>query len=541
MQRQQIGNNGNNQSRGRRNGGRAADTRSGRRGSDWLYHTVFDDVPLDIGPEDLQAYEKLLHTDLWFHDGPNGKGVGTATDSSVSGISTHGGGVANRTEQIWIESEAVLQELRRQADEDGDTDWEETRKLNLSPHQLAAALQQHNEELSFMDHLKEISVIAKERVSQTIIAAEPMISAARFQQLKLFLNVRTRGSQLIRYLAARGQHEMLPGGELQTADMQVVRSSYPPPPAVARKKRLASIGKIVVVVAAFIFTVTMIFSTPAPQQDFHASAINSYFSKGAVLSLSHDVATSPPVTRKVTHAVQMETIADQVGDENGNVELSGVDVSTTETLGDDPSRVAKGNAAAPQSGVAPGVSANTAPVTTRRNNDANEAPAIAVSTRSASAPSAPAPVPARTRTPATTPTANEVAAVSREETSSTAPAGQNSQVQPNQKQLLSGPIMPGADLQPAQPTLPIVPSRVSVKAAMQRVAPLVAKCRTNQSGQLILKVVISGATGQVVSSRVVDDTFGDTPSGICAMHAVKNAQFPKFQKENLVIRYPFQL
>ena len=90
-------------------------------------------------------------------------------------------------------------------------------------------------------------------------------------------------------------------------------------------------------------------------------------------------------------------------------------------------------------------------------------------------------------------------------------------------------------------SLPYVPPRKSIKAGMQQISSMVAKCRTNQSGQIVLKIVILGATGQILSSKVLDDTFAGTPTGICAMHAVKNAQFPRFQKETLVIKYPFQI
>ncbi len=93
----------------------------------------------------------------------------------------------------------------------------------------------------------------------------------------------------------------------------------------------------------------------------------------------------------------------------------------------------------------------------------------------------------------------------------------------------------------ASPQLPQMPGRDEVQSAMQSVAARVSNCGTGQSGKLIAKITISGATGQVVSAQVVDDVYQGTEAGMCAAREIRRVRLPRFQKESLVIRYPFEL
>lgn len=93
----------------------------------------------------------------------------------------------------------------------------------------------------------------------------------------------------------------------------------------------------------------------------------------------------------------------------------------------------------------------------------------------------------------------------------------------------------------ASPQLPQMPGRDEVQSAMQSVAARVSNCGSGQSGKMIVKITISGATGQVISAQVVDDVYQGTEAGMCAAREIRRVRLPRFQKESLVIRYPFEL
>ncbi|HUT76987.1 MAG TPA: hypothetical protein VM285_04835, partial [Polyangia bacterium] len=83
------------------------------------------------------------------------------------------------------------------------------------------------------------------------------------------------------------------------------------------------------------------------------------------------------------------------------------------------------------------------------------------------------------------------------------------------------------------------PSREQVQAAMDAVAPHVAKCGPG-SGRIVISVSVAGATGRVVSADPTGETAGTT-LGLCAARAAKLAKFPRFEQERLQIKYPFDL
>ena len=88
---------------------------------------------------------------------------------------------------------------------------------------------------------------------------------------------------------------------------------------------------------------------------------------------------------------------------------------------------------------------------------------------------------------------------------------------------------------------PATPTRDSVKEAMTEIAPYIRHCRLTTSGRVVLEMVVTGASGQIVSARAVDDTFKGTATGLCAARVVKSATLPVFQKDQITIIYPFDL
>ncbi|MBN2718514.1 MAG: hypothetical protein JXX14_21905 [Deltaproteobacteria bacterium] len=89
--------------------------------------------------------------------------------------------------------------------------------------------------------------------------------------------------------------------------------------------------------------------------------------------------------------------------------------------------------------------------------------------------------------------------------------------------------------------IPMQPSEQDVRAAMKDVRPLIESCRFDTSGKLILKMTVSGASGKIISSEVIDDTFRGTSTARCAVHAVQKAKLPVFQKSHIIIKYPFKI
>ncbi|MBN2528848.1 MAG: hypothetical protein JXR76_20830 [Deltaproteobacteria bacterium] len=92
-----------------------------------------------------------------------------------------------------------------------------------------------------------------------------------------------------------------------------------------------------------------------------------------------------------------------------------------------------------------------------------------------------------------------------------------------------------------QSAIPELPTKAAVRAAMKKVLPMMKSCRSDKAGKLVVQLVVSGATGKVMSSQVIDETFRGTATGLCVARAVQSARLPIFQKEQLTIKYPFEL
>ncbi len=90
-------------------------------------------------------------------------------------------------------------------------------------------------------------------------------------------------------------------------------------------------------------------------------------------------------------------------------------------------------------------------------------------------------------------------------------------------------------------SLPERPGRDQVKSAMGLVAARVRACAKGDSGRLLVQVKVLGTTGRITSAAVIDDKFKGTSVASCAARAVRQAKFPRFAKEQIFIKYPFDL
>lgn len=89
--------------------------------------------------------------------------------------------------------------------------------------------------------------------------------------------------------------------------------------------------------------------------------------------------------------------------------------------------------------------------------------------------------------------------------------------------------------------LPPAPSREAVQGVLGSLKPAIRRCGGEPYQRLVVEVTVAGATGRVVGARTIDKAYAGTPVGVCAAKAVKLARFPKFQKDTVVIKYPFDL
>jgi hypothetical protein len=89
--------------------------------------------------------------------------------------------------------------------------------------------------------------------------------------------------------------------------------------------------------------------------------------------------------------------------------------------------------------------------------------------------------------------------------------------------------------------LPERPSRAQVKAALDAVAGAVKRCGRGGGGKMLIRVQVAGFTGRVTGAQVVSEEHQGTSAATCAARAVRAAKFPKFSKDSISIKYPFEL
>jgi len=92
-----------------------------------------------------------------------------------------------------------------------------------------------------------------------------------------------------------------------------------------------------------------------------------------------------------------------------------------------------------------------------------------------------------------------------------------------------------------QASLPDRPARSAVRQVLGSLNGTVRRCGGEPYDRLVVELTVAGSTGRVTSARTVDAAHAGTPVGACAARAVKLARFPRFEKDQVVIKYPFEL
>lgn len=87
--------------------------------------------------------------------------------------------------------------------------------------------------------------------------------------------------------------------------------------------------------------------------------------------------------------------------------------------------------------------------------------------------------------------------------------------------------------------MPETPSRQDVQSALLAVRSGVQACM-GRGGRVPVRVTVSGRTGRVMTATVQDAYFARQPTGGCIARAVRQARFPRFSQERLVVVYPYE-
>lgn len=92
---------------------------------------------------------------------------------------------------------------------------------------------------------------------------------------------------------------------------------------------------------------------------------------------------------------------------------------------------------------------------------------------------------------------------------------------------------------PAAPSSPKSLSKSLVRKTMERFDSTIQQCKGSLSGRVVVELIISGATGEVISSRAVDQVELGAKTSKCVAEVVQSARFPMFEQSTLKIRYPY--
>lgn len=88
--------------------------------------------------------------------------------------------------------------------------------------------------------------------------------------------------------------------------------------------------------------------------------------------------------------------------------------------------------------------------------------------------------------------------------------------------------------------LPDVPSRAAVTRALGGLMPRMRRCAGDQVGIATARIRVSN-DGQVQAANIGGSPFGGTPQGSCMEDVVRTAHFPRFQRTNFDVTYPFSI
>ena len=106
------------------------------------------------------------------------------------------------------------------------------------------------------------------------------------------------------------------------------------------------------------------------------------------------------------------------------------------------------------------------------------------------------------------------------------------------------------DAHPIKQILPIKPAvtpqyeslpKSLVKETLDDLKPYVQKCKGTVRGRLVVELIVSGATGNVISSKPIDQVEVGATTAQCVAGVVKMARFPTFEKSILKIKYPYDI
>lgn len=112
----------------------------------------------------------------------------------------------------------------------------------------------------------------------------------------------------------------------------------------------------------------------------------------------------------------------------------------------------------------------------------------------------------------------------------------------NYRPALAGLKSLGGDLPPPPPReLPQTLPRGDVIATMQMLNGGVQECAPTFEGKVVVKIVITGETGDVDSASLVGGPLKGKPEAECITGVVQGAEFPRFKKKTMTIKYPYEL
>ncbi len=94
---------------------------------------------------------------------------------------------------------------------------------------------------------------------------------------------------------------------------------------------------------------------------------------------------------------------------------------------------------------------------------------------------------------------------------------------------------------PPPPANPRVPSRDQVMAAMRPLNEALEGCAPSFGGVVIFRVHVLGETGEVARARLLRGEVGDTAERACMEGVVQSAIFPRFERRQFSVDYPFEL
>jgi len=95
---------------------------------------------------------------------------------------------------------------------------------------------------------------------------------------------------------------------------------------------------------------------------------------------------------------------------------------------------------------------------------------------------------------------------------------------------------PKPEEKPAASNLPATPGRDDMLAALGKAKTKAAKCKG--PGVATAQIQIAGSSGKATSVKV---TGAEGASAACVEKAVRSTSFPKFQKDNFEVKFPFKL